>query len=68
LVIGAILGTEGRHTVLRLGLRDRWRQGFVELLERIAALAISTVTQFADYLKNPTPTPWKPRRTTPSNI
>jgi hypothetical protein len=25
LVIGAILGREGRYTVLRLGLRDRWR-------------------------------------------
>jgi Transposase DDE domain group 1 len=25
LVIGAILDREGRYTVLRLGLRDRWR-------------------------------------------
>ena len=38
LVIGAILGAEGRHTVLRLGLRDRWRQRFAALLKRIAAL------------------------------
>jgi hypothetical protein len=55
LVIGAILGREGRHTVLRLGLRERWRQ-------RIAALAISTVAQFADNAKNPALRPWKPRR------
>ncbi len=62
LVSGAILGAEGRHTVLRLGLRDRWRQRFIELLERIAALAISTVAQLTDYLKTPAPRPWKPRR------
>jgi hypothetical protein len=62
LVIGAILGREGRHTVLRLGLRERWRQRFATLLERIAALAISTVAQFTDYAKNPTLRPWKPRR------
>src|SRR6266436_7728290 len=52
LVIGAIMGSEGRHAVLRLGLRDRWRQHFAVLLERIAALAISTVAQFTDNLKN----------------
>jgi Transposase DDE domain group 1 len=62
LVIGAILGREGRHTVLRLGLRERWRQRFATLLERIAALAISTVAQFTDYSKNPALRPWKPRR------
>lgn len=62
LVIGAILGREGRHTVLRLGLRERWRQRFAALLERIAALAIATVVQFTDYAKNPAPKPWKPRR------
>jgi DDE family transposase len=64
LVIGAILGVEGRHTVLRLGLRERWRRHFAVLLERVAALAISTVEQLTDYLKNPTPRPWKPRRPT----
>ena len=52
LVVGVIVGTDGRHTVLRLGLRDRWRQHFAALLERIAALAISTVAQFADHAKN----------------
>jgi hypothetical protein len=36
LVIGAILGVEGRHTVLRLGLRERWRRHFAALLERVA--------------------------------
>src|ERR1700739_3208491 len=49
LVIGAILGRDGRHNVLRLGLRERWRQRFAALLQRIAALAISTVAQFTDY-------------------
>ena len=62
LVIGGILGAEGRHTVLRLGLRGRWRRRFAGLLERVAALPISTVAQLTDYLKNPTPRPWKPRR------
>jgi hypothetical protein len=64
LVIGGILGVEGRHTVLRLGLRERWRRHFAVLLERVAALALSTVEQLTDYLKNPTPRPWKPRRPT----
>src|ERR1700747_224999 len=64
LVIGAILGVEGRHTVLRLGLRERWRRDFAVLLERVAALAISTVAQLTYYLKNPTPRPWKPRSPT----
>ena len=62
LVVGAILGREGRHTVLRLGLRDRWRQRFAALLKRIAALAVSTVAQFTAYAKNTMPRPWKPRR------
>jgi Transposase DDE domain group 1 len=62
LVIGAILGREGRHTVLRLGLRERWRQCFATLLQRIATLTISTVAQFTDYAKNPVLRPWKPRR------
>jgi len=62
LLIGAILGTEGRHTVLRLGLRERWRQRFAALLERIESLALLTVAQLTDYLKNSGPRPWKPRR------
>jgi hypothetical protein len=48
--------------VLRLGLRKRWRQRFAALLQRIAALAISTVAQSADYAKNPALRPWKPHR------
>ena len=46
-VIGAIRGADGRQQVLRLGLRGRWRKRFAALLERIAALAVSTVAQFA---------------------
>lgn len=62
LVAGAILGADGRKKVLRLGLRGPWRERFATLLQRIAELAISTVAQFADYTKNPTPRPWKPHR------
>jgi hypothetical protein len=62
LVIGAILGREARHTVLRLGLRERWQQRFATLLQHIAALAIPAVTQFADYAKDPALRPWKPHR------
>jgi hypothetical protein len=60
LVIGAIRGAEGRQPVLRLGLRGRWRQRFAALLARIAALAVSTVAQFAADQKYPVPRPWKP--------
>jgi hypothetical protein len=57
-VIGAIRGADGRQQVLRLGLRGRWRKRFAALLERIAALAVSTVAQFAPDQKNPLPSPW----------
>ena len=60
LVIGAIGGADGRQKVLRLGLRGRWRKRFAALLERIAALAVSTVAQFAPDQKNLLPSPWKP--------
>ena len=60
LVIGAIRGADGRQKVLRLGLRGRWRKRFAALLERIAALAVSTVAQFAPDQKNLLPSPWKP--------
>ena len=59
-VIGAIRGADGRQQVLRLGLRGRWRKRFAALLERIAALPVSTVAQFAPDQKNPLPSPWKP--------
>jgi hypothetical protein len=65
LVVGAILGAEGRKTVLRLGLRRRWRERFAALLERISSLAASTVAQLvngADHVPIFSPRPWKPRR------
>jgi hypothetical protein len=62
LVIGAIRGADGRQQILRLGLRGHWRQRFAALLQRIAALAVSTVAQFAADQKNPPPKPWKPRQ------
>jgi hypothetical protein len=64
LVVGAILGADGRKPVLRLGLRDTFRNHFAALLARIASLA-STVAQFANsaYGKDsPSPTRWHPRR------
>ena len=67
LVVGAILGTTGRTPVLRLGLRGRWRERFVELLERIHAFIGSTVAQFdlvALYQQFGPPRPWKPRQAT----
>lgn len=62
LVIGAIRGAEGRQPVLRWGLRGHWRQRFAALLQRIAALAASTVAQFTNDQKNPPSKPWKPRQ------
>ena len=65
LVVGAILGADGRKAVLRLGLRGRWRERFAVLLERIASLAASTVAQFANGAERvpiSPPRPWKPRR------
>src|SRR5712692_6378552 len=51
LVIGAIRGADGRQQLLRLGLRGRWRQRFAALLQRIAALAVSSVAQFTNHQK-----------------
>lgn len=65
LVVGAILGADGRKVVLRLGLRGRWRERFAALLERISSLAASTVAQFANGAERvpiSSPRPWKPRR------
>jgi hypothetical protein len=65
LVVGAILGADGRKPVLRLGLRGRWRERFAALLERIACLAISTVAHFDNKVQRRSifsPRPWKPRR------
>jgi hypothetical protein len=65
LVVGGLLGSKGRQKVLRLGLRDRWRERFIGLLEHIAALPFPTLAPFTNSLKNPNPKPWKPRRSTP---
>ena len=62
LVIDAIRGADGRRQILRLSLRGHWRQRFAALLQRIAALAVSTVAQFTNHQKNPPPKPWKPRQ------
>jgi hypothetical protein len=64
LVVGAILGADGRKPVLRLGLRGKFRDHFAALLVRIASLA-STVAQFlnsANGKDSPAPTRWHPRR------
>ena len=64
LVVGAILGADGRKPVLRLGLRDKFRDHFAALLTRVASLA-STVAQFAkpaNAKDSPAPTSWHPRR------
>lgn len=68
LVVGGILGANGRTAVLRLGLRGRWREQFAALVTRIAAYTIPTVAQFdiralAHHLGPPRP--WKPRRRPP---
>ena len=62
LVAGAVLGSDGRKTVLRLGLRGAWRERFATLLQRISDLAIPTVAHLAADSKNPTLRPWKPHR------
>jgi hypothetical protein len=56
IVIGAIVGADGRKTVLRLGLRGPRRERFAQLLERLAALP--TVAHLAS--REP-PRPWRPR-------
>ena len=68
LVVGGILGANGRTPVLRLGLRGRWREHFAVLLRRIAAYTTPTVAQFdlcvlAQQLGPPRP--WTLRRRRP---
>jgi len=48
LVVGAILGADGREPVLRLGLRGRWRHAFQQLLDRIDGVPAATVAQPAN--------------------
>jgi hypothetical protein len=62
-VIGAILGTKGRHRVLRLGLRGRWRERFATLLARITALLTVTPILQPNQLQSlQCPRAWQPRR------
>lgn len=67
LVVGAILGREGRTPVLRLGLRDRWRDRFSALLERIAK---PTVAQLGSSVENMDVRRWKAcmRRSYPRRV
>ena len=64
LVVGGILGADGRKRLLRLGLRRRRKAQFVRWLERLAQLDLSTVMQLVKDLKNqalPPPRPWRSR-------
>jgi hypothetical protein len=64
LVVGAILGAEGRRRVLRLGLRGPWRTRFATLLARIATNVRATVTHldFSTLQQQfGPPRRWKPR-------
>lgn len=63
-VAGAIVGRDGREVVLRLGLRGRYRERFLVLLERINATTLATVMQLRNALKPLAFTasrPWQPR-------
>ena len=71
LVVGGILGAQGREVILRLGLRRRWREQFAALLSRIAAYTIPTVAQFdlcALTQQLGPPRCWKPRRRRPTPV
>jgi len=45
-VLGAILGRAGRRLVLRLGLRQGWKEDFSILLARAASASFPTAAQF----------------------
>lgn len=45
-VLGAILGRAGRRLVLRLGLRQAWKEDFSILLARAASASFPTAAQF----------------------
>lgn len=51
LVVGAALGSSGRKDILRLGLRDRWKERFERLLITIRRWS-STAAQFKQALEN----------------
>jgi hypothetical protein len=60
LVVGAIVGADGRKTVLRLGLRGERRERFAQLLQRLAAL-VPTVAPGVFPKVLTSPRPWRPR-------
>lgn len=63
-VIGASVGSSGRKTILRLGLRGRWRDEFEKLLGRLSSWTSSTAAQLVRRLENQGPeraSPWKLR-------
>lgn len=70
-VVGASIGRSARHTILRLGLRGRWRTEFEKLLKRVRELATSTAAQLANMLTvlaiQP-PSPWRARRSKPAML
>jgi hypothetical protein len=61
LVVGGIVGADGRKTVLRLGLRGERRHRFEQLLQRVATVA-ATVAHLAHLVGETLPRPWRARR------
>jgi hypothetical protein len=61
LVVGGIVGADGRKTVLRLGLRGERRERFQQILARVATVA-ATVAQLTFLVADTLPKPWSLRR------
>jgi hypothetical protein len=61
LVVGGIVGADGRKTVLRLGLRGERRERFQQILARVATVA-ATVAQLTFFVADVLPKPWSLRR------
>jgi hypothetical protein len=61
LVVGAIVGADGRKTVLRLGLRAGRRERFVQLLQRLSALGATVARLPLGTTKSP-PRTRRPRQ------
>jgi hypothetical protein len=64
LVVGAIVGADGRKTVLRLGLRGERRERFAQLLRRLTELD-PTVAHLASHQVQARARPWQLRRKPP---
>jgi len=60
LVVGAIVGADGRKTMLRLGLRGPRRERFAQLLQRLTTLP--TVAHLARPVGHTDHKSWQPRR------